>query len=473
MDYFKMKLYLAIKYNDYNAVVNILRRFDLSKNEFFDDKVTYVQLAILQNNFLIAQTLIENGADVNRISYLQYDWPQGGQQFNSFEPALITATRHGNYKICELLLAKKAKINKQDSFSMSALHWAVSLNLINIVKLLLDNNVNYNLLDHKNQTAIHRAIKNSNEELVRLFADKVSLEFKFREYLLTAIKFSNCEILHILLDQISKGKVKFDLNLIDESDSVGTLLHHAVILSNLAESTRLQMRRNRRQRDGRSEEENKKIVPYSKEIFNHSKVKIVENLIDFGKAEINIVNRLGETPLHMCRNIQVGRLLLDKGAVMNICEITGKMPLFTYILSAHYDMCVEMLKNGCNLENIDRLGNSLFQVLIKSNAPLKLILLLLEAGIAFEKEEWVRNKEYTKVLIEKYPKLVSLIDFKLRNPPSLKEIARKSLRSHLNRINKNKSIVNSVLKLDKIIPTTLQDYILLNLNKKYEHLLIK
>ena len=144
---------------------------------------------------MIIQKLIEHGADVNRISYLSYNWPQGGQLFNSFEPTLITATRHGNVHICDLLLQHNAKINKPDSFNMTALHWAVSLNLIDIVKLLLGRNANYNALDHKNQTAVERAIKNGHVEIVRLFADSVSLKFKFRDYLLAAIKSSNCDIL--------------------------------------------------------------------------------------------------------------------------------------------------------------------------------------------------------------------------------------------------------------------------------------
>jgi ankyrin repeat protein len=141
------------------------------------------------------EELIENGADVNRVSYLSYAWPQGGQQFTSFEPALITATRHGDQRICELLLAHGAKINKADSFSMSALHWAVSLNLVSVVKLLLANNADYTLVDHKEQTCVDRAIKHGNVELMRVFAHNVSLKHKFRDYLLAAVKSSNCEIL--------------------------------------------------------------------------------------------------------------------------------------------------------------------------------------------------------------------------------------------------------------------------------------
>lgn len=252
------------------------------------------------------------------------------------------------------------------------------------------------------------------------------------------------------MSQAENEKVKFDYNLID--DTVGSLLHYAVILSNLRDIEN-------------SRDMNKHLVP-------KSKLRIVENLIKNGRADINIVNKLGETPLHMCRNIPVGRILLDHGASMNICEVTGKMPLFTYICGANYDMCVEMLKNGCGLENIDRLGNSLLNALVNSNAPVSLIALLLEAGVALEKEEWAQRRKYPKKLAQKCPKLISLIEYRLRNPPSLKEMSRKALRLHLNKVNQSKSILNSVFKLEKLLPSSLQDYILLNLNK-FESVLLK
>ncbi len=44
-----------------------------------------------------------------------------------------------------------------------------------------------------------------------------------------------------------------------------------------------------------------------------AKLKIIECLISSG-VEINLVNKLGETPLHMCRNRDVCKLLLDNGA---------------------------------------------------------------------------------------------------------------------------------------------------------------
>lgn len=250
--------------------------------------------------------------------------------------------------------------------------------------------------------------------------------------------------------------MNFDVNSID--DRVGSLLHHAVILSNLNNFS------GERNPNKINLEPNNQLVPVSK-------LKIIENLVSYKRIDVNIVNRLGETPLHMCRNIPVGRLLLDKGASMNIREVTGKMPLFTYILNSNYDMCIEMLKNGCDLENIDRLGNTLFNALINSNAPAGIIALLLEAGISFN-EEWVKRRNYPQKVVEKYPKVIDLIEYRLKNPLTLKELSRKVLRDHLNKVNKSKSIIGSVFKLEKFLPTTLQDYILLNLNK-FESILLK
>lgn len=260
------------------------------------------------------------------------------------------------------------------------------------------------------------------------------------------------------MTQTANNKINYDLNLID--DKVGSLLHYAVILSNLPDNCQLDIRTN----EGKCKLNLNKM----------DKARIVELLIDNG-LEINIVNKFGETPLHMCRSLEVAQLLLDKGASMNICEITGKMPFYTYMCRANYDMCIELLKNGCELENIDKLGNSLlYTIMHNCDAPVRLILLLLEAGVALDKEQWIQRKEYPKNLLRKYPRLFKAIEYRLHNPCSLKELARKSLRLHLTKVNRNKSILNSVSQLAPLLPTTLRDYVLLNLNKaKLGQLLIK
>lgn len=43
----QMDLYMAIKYNNVHKARVILKNFDLVKNEFLDDKITFVSLAVL------------------------------------------------------------------------------------------------------------------------------------------------------------------------------------------------------------------------------------------------------------------------------------------------------------------------------------------------------------------------------------------------------------------------------------------
>lgn len=160
------------------------------------------------------------------------------------------------------------------------------------------------------------------------------------------------------------------------------------------------------------------------------------------------------------RNVDVARVLLDKGAKMNQVEITGKIPLYSFLLRANYDICIEMIQNGCEIDTTDRFNNSLLYTIMNSSAPAKLIMLLIEAGVGLN-EEWLVKKQYPASL-KSQPKLVEAIEWRRKNPLSLKQSARRTVRTHLNKINQSKSIVSSVNQLEKQLPRSLHNYILLN-----------
>lgn len=102
-------------------------------------------------------------------------------------------------KTCRLLLENNANINKTDSFSMTAIHWAASLNLLEITEELMKYLPDPTVLDLKNQTALEKAILNRNKQIVKLFNDKYVLSFRYREYLLTAIESSNDDIFKYII----------------------------------------------------------------------------------------------------------------------------------------------------------------------------------------------------------------------------------------------------------------------------------
>ncbi len=77
------------------------------------------------------------------------------------------------------------------------------------------------------------------------------------------------------------------MNLIDQS--VGSILHYAVILSSVNEI------------DNENKIQTIQDFKFGKILESTlSKTKIIEALIKFG-VEINSPNKLGETPLHVCR----------------------------------------------------------------------------------------------------------------------------------------------------------------------------
>lgn len=94
-NFLNYNLYQSIKSNNILKLNEILTNFTSNENnEFFDDKITFVSLAVLNGNHQVAERIIQHGFDLNKLSYMNYNWPSDAQVFISFEPALITAIRH-------------------------------------------------------------------------------------------------------------------------------------------------------------------------------------------------------------------------------------------------------------------------------------------------------------------------------------------------------------------------------------------
>lgn len=63
-------------------------------------------------NLKMVDCLFQHGADLNRLSYINYKWPKEQDAFISFETPLITATRHSKFLnlMCNLELRVETSI---------------------------------------------------------------------------------------------------------------------------------------------------------------------------------------------------------------------------------------------------------------------------------------------------------------------------------------------------------------------------
>lgn len=123
-------------------------------------------LIAVQNNMidLVKQILTLNDKIIN-------------YQNNSGENALLIASRLGFYDIVKLLIEKEININTCDNFKYTALINAVKYNYYDITKLLLDNDASYysysNIIDMIiPEPLILMAIKNNNIEIFKLLCEK-------------------------------------------------------------------------------------------------------------------------------------------------------------------------------------------------------------------------------------------------------------------------------------------------------------
>jgi ankyrin repeat protein len=85
---------------------------------------------------------------------------------------LYYAVMGGHYKVVELLLEAKAKVDcREDELKYTPLHYAAMHGDEEVVQLLLEANATPDLQDTLGQTALHNAAKNGHEEVVELLLE--------------------------------------------------------------------------------------------------------------------------------------------------------------------------------------------------------------------------------------------------------------------------------------------------------------
>lgn len=87
---------------------------------------------------------------------------------------LHLAIRNENLKTTEYLIKEaKADVNQPSAHAHTTpLHEAVNINNISIVKILLENQAQLDLVDHENETPLHYAARKGNVEMIKLLMKK-------------------------------------------------------------------------------------------------------------------------------------------------------------------------------------------------------------------------------------------------------------------------------------------------------------
>ena len=152
IDYFRNKFNSSTKFLDYLNLRNIKGY----------DALLY---SAYRGNYTIFKKLLDNGANLNTNNITGLN-------------LLHLATQENRINIITALMEKYIfDINKQDNHGNTALHWAVYFNNQQCIDYLIHYNININIMDNNNCTAMDIAVKRENENLIVKIKNSLTIQY--------------------------------------------------------------------------------------------------------------------------------------------------------------------------------------------------------------------------------------------------------------------------------------------------------
>ena len=307
-----------------------------------------LQLSAENNNFSIAEELINLGAEVES---------QADYRMNIYSGALQATAGNGHIKIVNQLLHHGASVNTVCSPPKgtrlcnyaTALQAAVAPEDIAIVNLLLQKGADVNVTGRKSITALHIAVSYGNRALAELLlqhgADANIIDIDSATALHVAAEYQDMAMIKLLIKQ------GVDVNV---TEIIGTALH-ALMNNKVAEDEDME---NKNILTAKLLLEKGADVNITGESFgaalgaalSHNDMAIAKLLLKNG-ADVNRGSNLGVLLQYAAvdGSVKIVELLLEKGADVNILHGQWGTPLQ---IAASYDnmaIALLLLKNGANV----------------------------------------------------------------------------------------------------------------------------
>ena len=356
----------------------------------------YVPLyeSIKQGELEIAKLLIRKGADVN--PKFQFDIcnlvPLAIEK-GSLELARLLIEKGAsvdNFYICTIrggASVRGARGGEKELKYIPILSWAIERGYVEIVKLLIERGIDINAKTNDEATPLDIAFDKDYTEIVKLLLEKgadANAKNKNGETLLhRAVGEGHLVVVKLLLE---KGA---DIHAKDSSDS-----------------TPLHMRVGRRMRES--------IVfgaPLHavKEYKEEEYMEVVKLLLEKG-ANVNVQDIHGRTPLYWAAQngyTEIVKLLLEKGADVNARDNDGNTPLHWAVGACDLEIVKLLLEKGANENHQDNNSITPLHSAVKTG-NIELIKLLLEKGANLENSP-ITTISSSKILTNEHIEIEKLL----------------------------------------------------------------
>lgn len=336
-------LHYAVAYG-HKDIAELLLANKADVNAKGDGGETPLYEAAYENHTDVADVLLANGADVNI-------GDRGG-----WTP-LYAAVATEHYDMVKWLLAHKADVNavsKDGQTSLSVAAECPPLNVV-VVKLLLANGADVNIKGFDGWTALHVAVVANNKDMVEMLltnkANVNAVDNDGRTPLHMAVRRGYQNIVELLRQYGGQDTTPANIAILDAAEDGDLKTAEALLKKNPA----LVFTKNP---DGST--------PLL--LAAHNGHKDVAQLLLTNKADVNVRDNWGDTPLHWAIMSLSPRdlveLLLANGADVNARDKEGKSPLHLAVLYWWQDPTIAelLLAKGADVNPRNNQGQTPFYI---------------------------------------------------------------------------------------------------------------
>jgi ankyrin repeat protein len=294
------QIFILIKENKFKNLEELINKNDDIDLDIHDENYNYVIHYLINfNQESLVKLLLQKGI---RLDILDID----GRNI------LYYPIKYNYSKILNILLEHNKKnigipiIDIKDSLGNTALHYAVILNNLDIVKILISFGADPLIINNENDNVLQIGIKyNRNDILEYLIENQISLNFVSstgESFLQIAISFQNNYIINLIL--------KRNCSVNNQEKEYGiSALHQTLIQNNIKLSKELiKIGANINLQDFYGN------TPFIYCVSENNNNELIEFLISFDDLNYNITNIDGNTALHiiLSKEIEINKLLLEK-----------------------------------------------------------------------------------------------------------------------------------------------------------------
>ena len=278
-------------------------------------------------------------------------------QLNSGWPALLKASYRGDFeKVKHLITSGKCDVNVMAEDGSFALMVASSMGHANIVKFLIEHGSEVDAGNTSNFTALMRACKHGHYEVVKLLlahgaepnmqTSSLELGDPTITALMLAVSSNRYEIVKLLLDNGAKPNMQCDITTVS-----------ALVIATISECYNIAELLLENGADPNTKLKETTVLVIASNIKFHKMVKL---LLDKG-AQVNMPDKNGRSALMAASHegyYNTVKILLEYGASVNLKMLHGGCALIFACTGGHHQVAALLLKRGAQVDMLDDSGET-------------------------------------------------------------------------------------------------------------------